>query len=101
MLSAINIAESKVEISSTHDSYMRAWDEITYGNVPSAGHYTRWSVYIESDKAGWVYVGFAFDNRKEIIKTYVIPEQKFYIMANGYMKTFTNKVNVTIEPPYS
>lgn len=100
LLSAINIAEAKVEISRTSDSYMRPWLETTYGNVPSAGHYTHWTVYIESDKTGFVNVGFGFDGGKKIVTVHTIPYSKVHVVGEGYMRTFTNKVNVTIEPPY-
>ncbi len=100
LLSMVSFATAKVEISATHDSYMRPYLETTFGNVPSAGHYTHWTVFVESDTYGWVSVGFDFNNRKEIVKVYLIPYNKAHVTSDGYMKTFTNKVNVTIEPPY-
>lgn len=100
LLSMVTFAEARIEITNTSDSYMRPYLETTFGNVPSAGHYTHWTVYVQSDKPEWVRIGFNFDNRKEIVLLYATPYTKRHIYANGYMKTFTNSVNVTVESPY-
>jgi len=100
LLLSTSIAAAKVEITNTSDSYMRPYLEMTFGDVPSAGHYTHWTVYVQSDIPEWVRIGFEFDNRKEIVLVYATPYTKNHIFANGYMDTFTNKVNVTVLSEY-
>lgn len=98
LLFVSSVEAKTVEITNTTDSKMRPYLESSTGNVPSAGHYAYWSIYVKSPDVGkWVTLGFHFDNRLEKVKVWASPYSESYVYATGYMKNFTNKVDVTLE----
>lgn len=100
LLSIATGAEAKdvILVTNTHDSFMRHYLSETTGDVPSPGYYTHWSVYVTStDIPRWIIVKFHFDSGTRSVKVYATPYYTNYVDEVGYMKTFTNKVDVTIE----
>lgn len=91
-------AKDTIMVTNTSDSFMRHYLSDTTGDVPSPGYYTHWSVYVTStDIPKWIIVTFHFDSGNRSVKVYATPYYTNYVDEVGYMKTFTNKVDVTIE----
>lgn len=98
---AIETSEKNVvKFQNSSDSFMRTYDEaVSFGNI-SRGYFGHWSVFVTSnnDNPHWVELWFRFDNTIQKQKTYVVPGYWNYVDASGYMKTWTNSVNVTVNP---
>lgn len=91
-------AKDDILVTNTTDSFMRHYLSETEIGVPSLGYYAQWSIYVTSaDIPRWITVKFQFDSGNRSVKVYAIPYSTKYVDGVGYMKTFTNKVNVTIE----
>lgn len=92
--------EPIVKFEDSSDSFMRTYDEsVSFGNI-SRGYFVHWSTYVSSndDQGRWVELLFEFDSSIQKQKVYVIPGYWSYVDSTGYMKTWTNKVNVTVNP---
>lgn len=89
------ISNARVDWQNSPDSSMRTYQEVTYGDTPSPGYYTYWSAYVTSDRPQWVRFGFVFDSGTVNRTVYIVPDQYTYISAPGYMKTWTNRVDIT------
>lgn len=89
-----------IKFQDSPDSFMRTYDqEVTFGNI-TRGYYTYWTTYVTSndDKSHWVELLFHFDSSIQKQKIYVVPGHYNYISISGYMKTWTNQVNITVNP---
>lgn len=88
-----------VAITGTSDSRIRPYLEQSYGSVPSAGHYTYWSVYVQKETAGWTTVQFKFDSGIANVTVYAVPNHRTYVYATGYQKQIKNvKVGIRGTP---
>lgn len=96
---AVEISENNVvKFQNSSDSFMRTYDEaISFGNI-SRGYFSHWSTFVSStdSESHWVELSFHFDSTIQKQKTYVVPGYWNYVDASGYMKIWTNKVNITI-----
>lgn len=96
---SLPVAEAKVvDFKNSSDSMMRKYQQAAIGNEPSPGYYTYWSVYVASGdgKPHWVEFSWKFDSGIVKEKVYIVPGYYKYISAPGYMKTWTNRVNITV-----